>query len=378
MNPFYSAKDINSLFIEQIKDYAIFATDTKGIITAWNIGAERLKGYTEEEIVGKFYGILHPYEYQRAGLPEKELELALQNGTFEAEDWRKRKDDSLFWATVTLTPIFDKDGTHIGYTKVTGDITKQKELQDKLAERQQGVLEQKNKELQKTNLDLDNFIYTASHDLRSPIINIDGLMSLLKEELIESNCFSPETEELVQRIINSVDRFKRIIEDLTNISKLQKDFEEGSSSEIINIKEIYEEIMADIGLFPKPKNCFISTDFQVNQLRFSKKNFRSILYNLISNAVKYQSPDRDCVIHIQTELEEPYVILRIRDNGLGINKRNQEQLYSMFRRFHNHVEGSGVGLFMVKRIIENAGGKIDVESEEGSGTEFKVYLKADL
>ena len=112
MDPLNPWESINSYFIEQIKDYAVFATDPKGIITAWNSGAERLKGYTEEEIVGQFYGILHPYEYQNAGMPEKELEAALKDGSYENEDWRKRKDDSLFWASVTLTPIFD-DGESI-------------------------------------------------------------------------------------------------------------------------------------------------------------------------------------------------------------------------------------------------------------------------
>jgi PAS domain S-box-containing protein len=378
MNPLYSSESINSLFIEQIKDYAIFATDTNGIITAWNSGAERLKGYREDEILGQFYGILHPYEYQKSGLPEKELETTLKNGSFETEDWRKRKDDSLFWAKVTLTAIFDKKGKHIGYTKITGDITRQKELQDKLAERQQHALENKNKELQKTNMDLDTFIYTASHDLRSPIINIEGLMSLLKEELIETNSYSEETEQYVQRVINSVERFKRTIDELTNISRLQKDFEQKPSDEILIIQDVYEEIMADLYQSPELNPCTISTDFKVHQLRFSRKNFRSILYNLISNAIKYQSPDRDCVIHIHSILEEPYVVLSIKDNGLGMSERHQEQLYTMFRRFHNHVEGSGIGLFMVKRILDNAGGKIEVESQEGGGTEFKVYFNAAI
>jgi PAS domain S-box-containing protein len=168
MDPLHSAESISSYFIEQIKDYAIFATDTQGIITSWNKGCERIKGYTEKEAIGQYYGMLHPDGYQQAGMPQQEMEAALQKGSFEAHDWRKRKDGSLFWASVTLTPIFNEEGQHIGFTKITGDITKQKELQDKLAERQQDALEHKTSELQKTNLDLDNFIYTASHDLRSP------------------------------------------------------------------------------------------------------------------------------------------------------------------------------------------------------------------
>ncbi|MGV3589680.1 MAG: sensor histidine kinase [Adhaeribacter sp.] len=378
MSLLHSKETLNYYFIEQIKDYAIFATDTKGFITVWNKGAERIKGYTEAEVVGQFYGILHPDEYQQAGHPQQELEAALQNGSFEAEDWRKRKDGSLFWASVTLTPIYDNAGQHIGFTKITGDITKQKELQDKLAERQQSALEHKNDELQKTNLDLDNFIYTASHDLRSPITNIEALMLLLKDDLVESEALNPGTEEILQRVISSVNRLKQTIEDLTEISRLHQNSGENLSAEIINIQEVYEDILADLNYPGEQKACFMQTDFQVHQLQFSRKNFRSILYNLVSNAIKYQSPERDCIVRIHTSLEEPYVVLSVKDNGLGMNARQQKQLFTMFKRFHDHVEGTGIGLFMVKRIVENAGGKIEVESKQDSGTEFKIYLKAAM
>jgi PAS domain S-box-containing protein len=378
MDPLQSPESINTYFIEQIKDYAIFATDTKGIITTWNKGCERIKGYKQEEAVGQFYGMLHPDAYQQAGRPQQELEQALQNGSFEAEDWRKRKDGSLFWASVTLTPIFSADGIHIGFTKITGDITKQKELQDKLAERQQEALEHKNQELQRTNRDLENFIYTASHDLRSPITNIEALMGILKKRITQSNYLNEETEEVLERVSASVNRLKRTIVDLTEISRLQYELEENTSEEIVNVKEVYEDIIADINYSSTLKVCFMQTDFKVHQLKFSKKNFQSILYNLLSNAIKYQSPERECIIEIHTRLEEPYVVLSVKDNGLGMSEADQKQLYTMFKRFHDHVEGSGIGLFMVKRIIDNAGGKITVQSEEGSGTEVKVYFQAAM
>lgn len=251
-------------------------------------------------------------------------------------------------------------------------------MQDKLAARQHNALEHKNNELQKTNLDLDNFIYTASHDLRSPITNIEALMTLLKEELAETNALNTGTAEILERVINSVNRLKHTIEDLTEISRLHKDSNEPHSAEVINVQEVYQDIMADLDYPAMQKACFMQTDFQVHQIRFSKKNFRSILYNLITNAIKYQAPERDCIVQINTRLEEPYVVLRVKDNGLGINERQQAQLFTMFKRFHDHVEGTGVGLFMVKRIVENAGGKITVESEEGTGTKFTVYFKAAM
>ncbi len=378
MNPLHAKESLNTYFIEQIKDYAIFSIDPHGIINAWNVGAERIKGYTEAEAIGQFYGMLHPDEYQQAGRPQRELELALQHGSYEAEDWRKRKDGSLFWASITLTPIFSADGRHIGYTKVTGNLTKQKELQDKLAERQQQALEHKNSQLQKTNRDLENFIYTASHDLRSPITNIEALMTVLKKRIAGSNCLNEGIEEVLDRVTASVTRLNRTIIDLTEISRLQQDLEESITDEIVNVKEVYEDIMADISHAGGPARCFIQTDFQVHQLQFSRKNFRSILYNLLSNAIKYQSPGRECIVRLTTRLEEPYVVLSVKDNGMGISERHQQQLYTMFKRFHDHVEGSGIGLFMVKRIVDNAGGKITVQSEVGTGTEFKIYFQSAM
>jgi PAS domain S-box-containing protein len=378
MDPFLTPDNLHTYFIEQIKDYAIFAMDTKGIISTWNQGCERIKGFNEEEVIGQFYGMLHPDEYQQAGRPMQELEQALQNGSYEAEDWRRRKDGSLFWASVTLTPIFSAEGKHIGFTKITGNITKQKELQDKLAERQQEALEHKNEALQKTNIDLENFIYTASHDLRSPITNIEALMELLKKRITQSNSMNEDIEEVLERVSSSVDRLKTTIVDLTEISRLQYELQENLADEMVNVKQVYEDIMADISPATTGKDYFIQTDFKVYELKFSKKNFQSILSNLLGNAIKYQSPERKCVIEVHTRLEEPYVVLSVKDNGLGMSEAQQGQLYTMFKRFHDHVEGTGIGLYMVKRIIENAGGKITVQSEEAVGTEFKVYFPAAM
>ncbi|WP_242929180.1 sensor histidine kinase [Pontibacter vulgaris] len=375
MDPLHNPEKINSYFIEQIKDYAIFAMDTEGIIVTWNQGVEQLKGYKEDEFVGQFYGMLFPEEYQQAGKPEEELKKALEENVYEGRDWRRKKDGTLFWANIKLTPIY-AEGKHIGYTKITGDMTEQKKLQDQLAERQQSALENKNTELQRINLDLDTFIYTASHDLRSPIMNIEGLMDILKKELEAASALNSTTEEIVMRVVDSVDRFKRTISDLTEISRMQKGFSENPSDDVINIKEVYDEIVADLNKPVNLKDCFIHTDLQVYQLKFSRKNFRSILYNLISNAIKFQSPERECLITISSRLEEPCVVLCIKDNGLGLNDRQQQQLFTMFKRFHDHVEGTGVGLYMVKRILENAGGKITVKSEEDTGTEFRLYFPA--
>ncbi|MDQ3290023.1 MAG: PAS domain-containing sensor histidine kinase [Bacteroidota bacterium] len=365
---------IYSQFFNQVKEYAIFATDNDGIITFWNEGAERIKGYHDEEIIGQFYGMLFPDEYQKEGKPLKELHDSRTNGSYQAEDWRKRKDGSLFWAKVNLTPIYGPNGEQIGFTKVTQDLTEQKELKEKLAQQHEEIIK-KNEELQVINVDLDNFIYAASHDLKAPIANIEGLIELLKQELNGIDSLDESTSHIFQHVSSSIKRFQNTVKDLTEISKLHKNLTQGLLEEKINIKEVYEEIMEVSGFLYGNNKCEIQTDFKVQQLYYSRKNFRSILYNLLSNAFRYQSPERTCGIQLKTYEQDSYVVLSVRDNGLGIKEKNKEKLFTMFKRFHNHVEGTGIGLYMIKRIIENVGGKIEVESEEGVGTEFKVYFK---
>ncbi|PSR57134.1 PAS domain-containing sensor histidine kinase [Adhaeribacter arboris] len=365
---------IYSQFIDQVKEYAIYATDNNGFITFWNDGAKRIKGYEDEEIIGKFYGILFPDDYQEEGKPLKVLQEARTNGFYVAEDWRKRKDGSLFWAKITLTPIYKPNGEQIGFTKVTQDLTQQKILKDELV-RQHEEITQKNNDLKVVNVDLDNFIYTASHDLKAPIANIEGLISLLNKRLGNCNCLDQATSTILQHVTTSIKQFKSTVNDLAEISKLQKNFAQGLMEEKINIPQIYKEIMEVNGLSFSNTKCKIQTDFQVMSIIYSRKNFRSILYNLLSNAFRYHSPERTCVIQLKTYEQNSNIVLSVKDNGLGIKEANKAKLFTMFKRFHNHVEGTGIGLYMIKRIIENVGGKIEVESEEGVGTEFKVYLK---
>ncbi len=110
-------------------------------------------------------------------------------------------------------------------------------------------------------------------------------------------------------------------------------------------------------------------------IKFSKKNLKSVIYNLLSNAIKYRSAERKPEIFISTEQQDGYLTLKIKDNGLGVEKDKQSKMFSMFKRFHDHVEGTGVGLYIVKKIVENAGGKIEVESEVNKGTTFTIFFK---
>ncbi|WP_018344590.1 PAS domain-containing sensor histidine kinase [Cytophaga aurantiaca] len=270
------------------------------------------------------------------------------------------------WWDVVITAIPDMFGMPEQLLVVARDITEYTLLQDELKHR--------NKELLKTNNDLDNFIYTASHDLRSPVTNIEGLLHTLKVTLSSEEPNKLNEADLILELIDkSINKFKRTILDLTEISKVQRTNEEDIHQ--INFLEIIEDVLFSIQDKVTESGAKITIDTNAcNHLIFSTKNFKSIVYNLLSNAIKYRHPERTLEISIFTKKVGDSVLLSIQDNGLGISSVHLPKLFSMFKRFHNHVEGTGIGLYIIKRIIDNAGGEIEVHTELNKGTTFNVYF----
>ena len=223
---------------------------------------------------------------------------------------------------------------------------------------------------EKLNRNFENIFYSVSHDLRSPISSIEGLIDLLKD--------TPNTKEDYRKIFDflslSVGNLKKTIEELTNINRESKEFLEAVE------RVSFENIIEDIQLALKEKifetDAKITTDINVSEITFSRKNIRSIIYNLLSNAIKYKAPNRKPEIFIKTERLDEYILLSVSDNGQGIEEDKQEEIFSRYTRLRNDVEGTGIGLFIVKRLVEDGGGKIEVESSLGEGSTFRIYLKS--
>jgi light-regulated signal transduction histidine kinase (bacteriophytochrome) len=251
------------------------------------------------------------------------------------------------------------------------------ELEERVKERTEELLnknlelEQKNGELKKINNDLDNFVYTASHDLKGPIANLEGLISILSKKI--KGKIGEDEMHLFNMITTSISKFNATIRDLTEITKVQKDINEELES--VSFGDISEDIKRDIQKLITESGAQFTEEYNVPDILYAKRNLRSILYNLLTNGIKYRAPERPVHLCIRTYTEGPYIVLLVQDNGLGLSTSQQTKLFTMFKRMHTHVEGSGIGLYIVKRIIENNGGKIDVESEQGKGTTFKVYFK---
>ncbi|WP_224995315.1 ATP-binding protein [Cesiribacter sp. SM1] len=234
--------------------------------------------------------------------------------------------------------------------------------------------EEVNKQLLATNADLDNFVYSASHDLKAPISNIEGLMNALRMQLPPEVLESPTVKQLLDYIKASIDRFKRTVTELTKVARIQR--ESGEDVQYVNLAEVVAEVQLDLESAIIESGAALELEFPKDSyVRFSAKNVRSVVYNLLSNAIKYRAARRTPFIRIATENTPEYIILSVSDNGLGIDLAQEHKMFSMFKRLHDHVEGSGVGLYIVKKVVENAGGKIEVESEVGVGSTFRVFFK---
>jgi signal transduction histidine kinase len=232
-----------------------------------------------------------------------------------------------------------------------------------------------NKQLTRTNVDLDNFIYTASHDLKAPITNIEGLLYLLKKALPVAVRSNELVASVLDRMHGSVERFTRTIGHLTDVTKLQTEF--AQPAETLVLAAIVEDVHQDLLPQLTAAGGQLAVEVADCQPRvFSEKNLRSILYNLLSNALKYRHPSRPPQIHVSCAAEGDQLVLKVRDNGLGVSEWQQARLFQLFQRLHTHVEGSGLGLYMVKKIVENAGGTIEVQSQVNVGTTFTIRFPA--
>ncbi|MBW3128546.1 PAS domain-containing sensor histidine kinase [Hymenobacter profundi] len=290
-------------------------------------------------------------------------------------------------------PLTDKQGSTVSILVFAVDVTEQmlarqqteaaqvrvQQLNEELAainEELQATNEEllgSNTQLQHINTDLDTFVYAASHDLKSPIANIEGLIDALREYL-PTEAQEPMVPRLVGMIDNSIARFQKTVEHLTEVSRLQAT-RQLQTPETLHLASILEEVRLD--LLPLLESSHADLHIAVEDcpsIHFPVKSMRSVFFNLLSNAVKYRAPDRELRVQVRAQCLPTRLVVEVQDNGLGLSEAQQAQLFTMFRRLHTHVEGSGVGLYLIKRTVENAGGTITVHSQLGVGSTFTVTL----
>ncbi|GAL85942.1 PAS/PAC sensor signal transduction histidine kinase [Sporocytophaga myxococcoides] len=340
---------------------SILILDTDGVIIDFNEAFIKTFGYSKEDLIHKNYSILFIEKDINDAVPEKELSRTIRTGSSLDNNYIVHKNGSQLW--VHGESIYTKDDKNRAFLiKLIQNITEQKILEHEL--------KQRNSDLKKIINDRNNFIYTVSHDLISPINSIEGIVRYLETEISDSS----ESKFFIEKIYHLFENFRIKIRELSSIAREQET--EKIQVEDINIDDLVEEILTDFkDDIENTKIEFIKDFKDAPFIKFSKKNLRSIITNLLSNAIKYRSPANDLIIRMATKkMEGAYILLTVQDNGLGIKKEDQEHIFEMYKRSHLHVEGLGMGMAIVKRILENEGGKIELESEPGKGTTFKVYF----
>ncbi|GAA4306184.1 hypothetical protein GCM10023183_21130 [Nibribacter koreensis] len=358
----------NFQFLADSMPQLVWTTDANGYHDYFNQQWVEYTGYDVEASKGTqmWNNLLHPEDQARA---EARWHQSLTTGEpYEIEYRFKRAADGEWrWFLGRALPQRNPQGEIVKWFGTCTEIEDQK--------RNEALMEQTNQELMNINEDLDSFVYTASHDLKLPIIN----MARIFEELTKSATFQdPDANLLIGMFNKSLTQIQGTIHDLAEIVKVQKNID--SHQEKVVLTDLVEEVKLSIQDLLQKNNAKVTTHLEeAPSLLFSRVNLKSILYNLVSNAVKYRSPQRTPEVMITSAHEEGFLVLTVQDNGMGIDlEKHSVKLFQMFKRFHNHVDGSGLGLYIVNRIMQKNGGRIEVQSQVGQGTTFTLYFKEDL
>lgn len=358
--------------IAEVEDYAIILLDEKGNIINWNTGATRIKGYSAEEIIGQNFRIFYLPEDREIKLPEKLIEMAIANGKAVHEGWRVRKDGSRFWGSIIITALHSDNGSVIGFSKVTRDLTERKQSEDRI----NTYLE----ELESQNRELEQFAYIASHDLQEPLRKIQTFASILEKNKQNDG----QTKRYIEKITTSANRMSELIRSVLNYSRLGS--AEGKQLVDVSLDTILEAVLEDFELSIQEKNARITSE-PLPSIKAVPLQINQLFTNLIGNALKFS--DKQPVIKISTrvvdELPEGYASQRQKnnylelifsDNGIGFEPQYEKQIFSLFQRLHakHEYSGTGIGLALCKRIMENHNGFISAEGEPGKGATFKLYF----
>ena len=361
-----------SLLVQTVKDYAIFILDTSGRIVSWNRGAEAIKGYTAEEIIGRHFSVLYTSEDLAAGKPAVEIDTATADGRFESEGWRVRKDGTLFWADVTMTALRDEQGELVGFVKVTRDLTERR------ASQQRAIADARRlAEAEAASRAKSEFLAAMSHELRTPLNAIGGYADLLKLGVYTP--LAPDQLKAVERIQRSQRHLLGIINDLLNFSRVEAG-QVTYEVESVDVDDALDEIRPMI----EPQAAAGHVDLEWPRrgsglvLRADPQKLEQILLNLLTNAVKF-TPSGGRISVLASEHEDgERVQIEVHDTGVGIPTAMLETIFEPFvqvgRTLDRPREGAGLGLAISRDLARAMGGDLIASSKPGAGSTFTLLM----
>ena len=348
------------LVVDRVRDYGIFALDTKGRVATWNLGAERIKGWQTDEILGRHFSSFYPPE-TRDFLPQQMIERAIQDGSAEDEGWRIRRDGTRFWANVVITALRDGEGTLRGFAKVTRDMSERRRTEEELRSAQEEAIA--------ANRAKTAFLSRTSHELRTPMNAILGFGQLLE---IEEESFAPHHRSAVTQIMKASRHLLSLINDLLDISSIEAGANE-LSIEPINLHELLVEAHS-IGLpLVEQAGLAFSLDLPEREVVVSadKRRALQVVLNLIGNSAKYNRTGK--AVRLSSRVEKCTAIVEVEDDGPGIDPADVPRLFTAFDRLgeqkRSATEGTGLGLALSRSLVESMKGEIGYEpADSSSGT----------
>ena len=363
------------LLVESVVDYAIFMLDPDGRITTWNPGAERIKGYSEREIIGKHFSVFYPPEDVAAGKPAWELREAIRDGRFEDEGWRVRKDGSRFWANVVITALNDPGGVLRGFGKVTRDLTARREAEDtarQLAAEQAARVVAEQSDKYKRHL-----LGIVGHDLRNCLSIVLTAGEMLRAHVEDVT----QARRRAEQVVNGARRMRSIIAIIVDYTHSQR--AAGipiSPTESADIHAACQRVLEDFRtLHPKRQIVYEAEGIPLGE--WDEGRLEQVVQNLLGNALKY-SP-ADSTVTLRWSRGDDYsqaseLVLRVHNHGPPIPADLSPHIFEPFRsgpqEASNAGESMGLGLFIVREIVRAHGGTVEVESDAEHGTTFTVSL----
>jgi PAS domain S-box-containing protein len=357
------------LFVESVVDYAIFTLDKEGYITSWNKGAQRAKGYSPEEIIGQHFSVFYTPEDRARKHPQFELAYAIKHGRYEEEGWRVRKDGSLFWANVVITAVFDENGQHIGFGKVTRDLSERREQQARALE-----LERQRASAEASSKAKTEFLTTMSHELRTPLNAILGYMDLLEAgvhgELNEQQLGS------IRRVRRSSRVLLALINDVLNIARIEAGHVDYRIEEFA-----LADLLRDVDVIMTPQYVHAGIDLSFTgakdlRVKADVEKTHQILLNLLSNSLKF-TPEGGKVT-VETTSGERDVQITVTDTGRGIAEDKLDMVFERFVQVDRHLtaesqQGAGLGLAISRELARAMGGDLTALPHE-TGARLRVTL----
>lgn len=361
------------LLMENVQDYAIFMTDPQGRVLEWNVGAERILGYRETEIIGHSASIIYTPEDRQANIPARELEHAVIHGQSVDERWHLRKDGSRFFASGMLSALRDDTGNLKGFAKILRDHTRQRMAEEEIQRLNRELetrVQARTAELVALNRELESFSYSVAHDLRAPLRAINTFSYALQQD--SADCLNSEGTRHLGRIRQAAQRMEQLIDDLLKLAQVTR---QEIRWENVDFSDMAQRIRGKL----QAGDPVRKVDWVIAPHALAQGDPRLLeiaLENLMGNAWKFTSKMPHSRIEFGVMPQDGKSVFYVRDNGAGFDMHYANRLFAAFQRLHStsDFEGTGIGLATVARIITRHGGRVWAEGAVNQGATFYFSL----